>query len=272
MGYINDGEILPEGILQSYLDSGLEPSSVFADFITKARNSRFSPDVNGYTLIYMIPPNLGGTNDILGYRNSTGGNLLDISRQFPFLAVDFTPPETTVKSVEETSGASVSIPYTTGSSSGGQLSINYIEDSDLNVTNYHNIWVEYMKEVVYGDRQPHDSYIESGELDYATSAYVLKFKPDMKTLVYVGKVTGLFPLNIPSKEIIGNRQTNELSMVGCNYTCAMYSAYISGGVNSWVLKNMKVDLNDHFGLQLPTDGQTASKVSSLSEVLNKNFG
>jgi hypothetical protein len=249
---------------------------VFNDFIKRFRNSNFNPDVNGYTLIYMIPPNLGGPCETLGYTKGSGGNLGDISRQFPFLAVDFTPPETTVKSVEETSGASVTIPYSTGASSGGQLSINFIEDSDLSVTNYHNMWVEYIKEVVYGDRSPHKDYIDgehSGELDYATSAYVLKFKPDMKTLVYVGKATGIFPLNIPSKEVIGNRQSNELSMVGCNYTCSMYSAYIVGGINSWVLDNVQIDLCDHFGLKLPKDSlATAKKVFGLQEIINKNFG
>jgi|GEM_PF-2862423 hypothetical protein len=261
MAYLDEATRITEMFSQVFDNtSDIYDNTPFGDFVLKSRDTTFSPDINGYTLIYMIPPNLSGA----------GGEsaLINISQQFPFLALDFTPPETTVKTTEETSGSSISIPYSTGTSSGGQLSINYIEDSNLNVVNYHNTWVEYIKDVVYGEISPDKDYIESGELDYATSAYVIKFKPDMKTLTYIGKATGIFPMNVPSKEVIGNRQSNELSMVSCNYSCAMYTAYITGGINSWVLENLVTDLNEFFELELPLD-EGGSGTIMLDEVLMK---
>jgi hypothetical protein len=249
MAYLDEGLGIDQAVIEYFASGELYETAPFGDFIKRSRNSNFSPDINGYTLIYMIPPNLSGVGGVK--------TLQKIAQQFPFLALDFTPPETIVKTTEETSGASISIPYSTGTFSGGQLSINYIEDSNLNVVNYHNTWVEYIKDVVYGEISPNSEYIDgemAGALDYATSAYVIKFKPDMKTITYVGKATGIFPLNVPSKEVIGNRQSNELSMVGCNYNCAMYTAYVAGGINSWVLEQFYTDLIDYFELGLPLEG------------------
>ncbi len=261
MGYIDESIILDD-TFNEYFSSVFESEgfNAFANFLELSRNQNFSPDINGYTLIYMVPPNLSGA----------GGTetLTNMARQFPFLAIDFTPPETTVKSTEETSGASIGIPYSTGTSSGGQLSINYIEDSNLNVVNYHNTWVTYMGDVIYGRLSPSEHYIDTGELDYATSAYVVKFKPDMKTLTYVGKATGLFPTNVPSKEIIGNRQSNELSMVGCNYVCAMYTAYVAGGIKGWVLEHLESDLAAYFQTNVPQGGGSPTNMS-LTDVLSE---
>jgi len=214
---------------------------IFADFNRKFKEQNFQPDITGYVLIYLIPPNLSGGIGLLDFSNS------------PFLALDFTPPDYTLKTSEESGG----IQYGTGSSTGGQLSINFIEDSYLNVTLSHNIWVNYIVDVVKGEVSPDTKFISNNdnfaELDYATSAYIVKFTPCMTKVTYVGKATGIFPINLPVKEILGNRQTNELGMVGMNYVCAMYSSY-TPGANDWVLDNFNSDLYVWFGLETPEVG------------------
>jgi hypothetical protein len=213
-------------------------SDAFEQFTSQFKDTSFRPDITGYVLIYLVPPVFMGNSTI-------GGDYC------PLLAIDFSPPETTVKSSDETSNAAISIPYSTGTSSGGQLSINYMEDHKLSVVKYHNEWVRHISDVVYGEKEPSAGYASSGKLDYATSAYIVKFKPDMCTMVYVGKATGIFPINIPAKEVIGTRQANELTMVGCNYSCAMYTAYVAGGVNSWVYSNFKSDLQTFYKVDMP---------------------
>ena len=190
---------------------------LFGQFYQLTRNPNFQPDVTGYTLIYIVPP-------------VAPGGLAGTASVFPLLAMEFSPPETTVKATEETSGSSIRIPYATGKMSGGQLSINFIEDDELSVTKFHTDWVNYISDVVYGHRNP--SNPTSGELDYATAAYVVKFRPNMRDITYIGQAKGVFPINIPSKELLGSRQTNDLAMIGMNYMCADYNNHLG---NSWVI-------------------------------------
>ena len=254
MSYLDDKSVVEPfvGFIKQNFDDN---EYMFADFVRRSRNPRFNPDVTGYNLIYLIAPDL--SSPIVKDDNTF---MQQIAQQSSFLAIEFGPPETTVKATEESSGASIRIPYATGKSSGGQLSINFIEDGDLNITKFHTIWVNYISDVIYGDLSPDPKYFtpnnpEFGALDYATSAYVVKFKPDMKTITYIGKATGIFPINMPSKEIIGSRQSNELTMVGMNYMCADYNSVIMGdntngnmGRNGWVYDEFETDMEAYFGV------------------------
>ena len=47
-------------------------------------------------------------------------------------------------------------------------------------------------------------------------------------IVYVGKATGIFPLNVPDKEIIGRRDSPELVTLTYNYPCAAYKQWSAG--------------------------------------------
>lgn len=213
---------LGEGGFGSSPSPGVGPvHPLYSQFYNLSRKPTFQPDVTGYTLIYIVPPQapegLGGTADV-----------------FPFLALEFNPPETSVKSTEETSGSSIRIPYATGRQSGGQLSINFLEDDELSVTKFHTDWVNYISDVIYGNKSPKDP--KSIELDYATCAYVVKFRPNMRDVIYVGQAKGVFPINIPSKELLGSRQTNALAMIGMNYMCADYNNHLG---NSWIIDDFE---------------------------------
>lgn len=190
--------------------------SIFYGRGNSATETFGTPDVSGYTLIYLIPPTLSGISfDLLPSSIITARNSI-------FQATEFSPPELSINVDSVSSGANIKIPFAVGKTSGGQMSISFIENHHLDIYSFHNNWVNYIEQVILGYIDPAEQYIDSGELDYATSAFVMRFKPDMKSIVYLGKAIGIFPINLPNKEIIGSRQTPQLTTFSINYMCTDY--------------------------------------------------
>jgi hypothetical protein len=210
-------------------------------------DSGFHPDINGYTLIFVEPPDLSGyfaKNKNLktwmiggGEGEGEGG----VFNKTPLLALDFTPPEIQVTTDSMESGASVALPYATGVTRHGQLSINYIDNENLDIYNVHENWVNYMEQVVYGTVEPAKEYILSGQIDYMASAYVVRFSPDMKQGVHIGKAVGIFPINQPTKEILGTRGSHELTMIPINYNCVAYitASNQNNPYTNWLVEDFK---------------------------------
>jgi hypothetical protein len=228
-------------LLKSYLDD----SPSIQHFYKLLYDSGFHPDINGYTLIYLLPP------DLSGYFKKSPLTRIETDRAIlstPLLALDFSPPEIQVTSSNIESGASVILPYATGVNRHGQLSINFIDNSKLEIYKMHETWVNYMEEVIYGSTSPDDKYITTGMIDYATSAYVVKFKPNItdnkSSILHVGKAVGIFPANQPTKEIIGVRGTHEITMVPMNYTCSAYVTATMGQSNytGWVIDELLTNI------------------------------
>jgi hypothetical protein len=210
-----------------------------------------SADVSGYTLIYLIPPQLSGLFfDILPTSIVTGRNTI-------FAATEFSPPECTLNIDQVASSSNVRIPYAVGKTSGGQMSISYVENMRLDNYAFHNNWVNYIEQVMLGYLDPSDDVINSGELDYATSAFVMRYKPDMKSMVYLGKAIGIFPINLPNKEIIGSRQNPTLTTFSINYACTDYReiSLIGDGMmtpssfaaNGWIISDFVESVKLMFG-------------------------
>jgi len=208
---------------------------------TSEGGRQFSPDINGYTVTFIEPPDLSGYN--LG---GTVDAVKQISKMFPFLCIDFTPPPTQVIA-SEIPARSGSIQFGTEVQSSGQMQITCMDDSELGLAGFIKTWVSYIEDVTRGVVDPHIDYVTPGNakfgaLDYATSAYVIRFKPtfDMNwgDIVYIGKAVGIFPLNIPDKEIIGRRDSNEITMLPISFSCTFYRQAIYGSlkeVNSWII-------------------------------------
>ena len=199
----------------------------------------FHPSISGYTLIFMKPPHLSG------YSDYTSGELLsDVLKMVCFVGVDFSPPPIQV-TASELPSRSGSLPYATEVSSTGQLSISYLDDQYEHCFGFHKVWTSYIEDITRGARTsdgtaiaPSPEYYTPGSpsfgaIDYMTSAFVIKFKPTEGTympgdIVYVGKATGIFPLNVPDKEIIGRRDSPELVTLTYNYPCAAYKQWSAG--------------------------------------------
>jgi hypothetical protein len=219
----------------------------------------FSPDINGYTLIFMVPPDLSGYR----VRNASNYNQIDtnsyvgrVSNLIAFAAVDFAPPQTQVNT-EQISSRNGAIPYATEVTETDQCSITYVDNSNLEVYQFHHLWVEYMREVMEGVIEPDSQYydpnnVRCGQIDYAASLYIIKYRPDMKTITFVSKCIGVFPQGLPSKELIGTRTSNELTTLPFTYFCTAYreATFLdrnnSGGTH-WILSELNTNILTRFG-------------------------
>lgn len=213
------------------------------------------PDINGYTLMFMLPAHLSG----YGYTESYGGDFGDCCKFICFCGMDFTPPAAQVQT-DEVSARSGSLHYATGYEASGQLSISFIDNQNSIIFSYHKVWINYIEDILRGidsrtgkELKPAAAYLTEdnekfGEIDYATSAFVIRFKPSARLgyseINYIGKATGVFPLNIPDKEEIGRRDSNELIMLPMTYTCTLYRSFSphaapNGDQHEYIYKEFK---------------------------------
>jgi hypothetical protein len=250
---------------------GKEDDEKLIRFFNEMLKHNYNPDINGYTFLFMVPPDLSGLRIKQDYPNSVfrahnsfqGINegtldlfLRNICKFVTFAAVDFSPPQEQVNT-EKISTRSGAIPYATEFTTSEQLSVTYIDNTDLSIYNFHQIWMHYIWDILEGKIKPAPEYLdvnthldESGWkggyyqcIDYAASIYVVKYRPDMKTITYIGKCIGVFPQSLPSKELIGTRTSNELTTIPFSYFCAAYRSEVTTqidqnnpGDNYWILK------------------------------------
>lgn len=253
---------LIENITLSYfIDLYLADNPVLKYFYNQLYTD-FNPDVTGYTLVFMIPPDLSGFNeserikDVSTWWNSITKMLTltsaapktfkEYSKMIPFLANDFTPPETQVQAaqVQTRSGAST---YATDIITTENITISYLESNPINTYKFHLMWIEYIKEILKGTIKPKSEYLtpddssttKYGAIDYLASVYIVKYMQDMKTITYISKCTGIYPTRLPSKELLGTRNTNEITMLNFEYACTMFHEYVHGlACNEWIYKEL----------------------------------
>jgi hypothetical protein len=89
----------------------------------------------------------------------------------------------------------------------GQLSIDYLEDDNLNIIKLHRLWMDYIEKAFFGDCLnsnriyelvwPNSNIVPPYQLDYASSLYHFAVKPDGETLYYWAKYTGIIPSSLP---------------------------------------------------------------------------
>jgi hypothetical protein len=89
--------------------------------------------------------------------------------------------------------------------SGGEFTISYRENTHLDVLNLHNIWVEYIQGIKLGYMLPSDNAVNKAYLDYMSSLYYIALKPDMRSITYWAKYTGIAPVGIPHSAFSGKR-------------------------------------------------------------------
>jgi len=223
--------------LTAYLDSVFNsPETEVVKFFYQQLYRDFSPDINGYTLVFFVPP------DLSGYKNLAGSPLYDqedpasymstVGKIMTFAAVDFTPPQSQIRT-ENVSTRSGSVPIASEVSESETISITFVDNGYLDIYMFHHLWVEYIREILEGTIEPGADYyteeIENdfapisgnyGAIDYAASCYIVKYRPDMKTVTYVSKCVGIFPQSLPNKELIGTRSSNEIVTLPFTYSCS----------------------------------------------------
>jgi hypothetical protein len=195
-------------------------------------NQYFMPDINGYVLIYLNPPHLSGYNLDVDIDKFFG----NVGKMSVFLATDIAPPARQI-TVAEVAGSFGAIPYGTKESSTGQLNITYIDNANLEIFSAHKLWIDYIRDVTLGEIAPDPGYMGEGGssagqelkedwlyIDYMASAFVVKFRPSViseplvNNIVFVAKITGIFPITEPTKEVIGRRDSNEITILPFTYS------------------------------------------------------
>ena len=208
-------------------------------YIYRQLFSDYVPDISGYTLLFMVPPDLSGYRKESynigvaaksnNYKQSVNesGFIGWTSKMVPFLATQFTPPQIQMNSSTLTS-TSGSQQYASELQVTDNMSVSYMETNDLDVYSFHRTWVNYIYEILEGNIEPGkddttgEYNIDSRTIDYAAAFYFVKFRPDLETITYIGKAIGCFPRELPSSEILGNRGTNELTTLSFNYVVSDY--------------------------------------------------
>jgi hypothetical protein len=252
----------------------------------------FAPDINGYTMVFFVPP------DLSGYATKYGQTLYDqtkdsymgiVGKIMTFAAVDFTPPQSQVRT-ENISTRSGSIPIASEVAESETCSITFVDNSNLDIYMFHHIWIEYIREILEGTIAPNSKYFYSvednvvasseeanfyngddyGAIDYAASFYIVKYRPDMKTVTFVSKCVGVFPQSLPNKELIGARSSNEIVTLPFTYSCSGYreALYHEESSDSWIFG----ELNDIIRRFSSQSGSNPLFGGFLGGVLNNIIG
>jgi hypothetical protein len=191
----------------------------------------YSPDLTGYVLIFFIPP------PFTMLPSGRMWKILSSIRKFAtFAAVDFTPPQNSITSTTVSPRVG-GLPFAMEAGPTQQCTVTFLDNNELSIYSFHLGWYEYIRGLLEGlipKAQPGEFFEmfpnlfpdENGEiedgLDYAGSFFVVKYDPSMSLIKYVGKATGVFPQNMPSKELIGQRTSNEIVTLPFTYYCSFY--------------------------------------------------
>jgi hypothetical protein len=260
--------------------------------------SDFSPDINGYTLLFFIPP------DLSGYRIQAGNNLYSqedpssymktVGKIMTFAAIDFTPPQSQIRT-ETVTTRSGGIPIASEISESDTLNITFLDNNHLDIYMFHHIWLEYIREILEGTIEPDPRYYTEpassyefseyfanvgsghfvtsdeyyGAIDYAASCYIVKYRPDMQTVTFVAKCVGLFPQSLPNKELIGSRESNQIVILPFTYSCSGYreGLYTERSNGMWIFDELDTLLT-----QFITDQETPLFGGFLGNILNNALG
>ncbi len=183
----------------------------------------FNPDINGYSLCFMVPPPFVALKESGKFDQSYINSFRKLTL---FSSIDFNPPNRNIQS-EKFSARSGGIPYATEMDISPQCSISFVDNYNLDIFNFHCIWVEFIHDLLLGYIKAPMEYLDPespkyGGLDYAGAMFVIKYEPSMQKVKYLGKATGIYPQMLPNKEIIGIRSTNEIPIIPLTYSCAWY--------------------------------------------------
>lgn len=93
------------------------------------------------------------------------------------------------------------------SKAAGEISINYIDDRNLDIYKMHKVWVDYISKVYRGEFSPKIKYKHNKTLDYAVAVYYFLLAQDGETILFWSKFTGVFPTNTSSSTFSWDKDT-----------------------------------------------------------------
>lgn len=217
-------------------------SDFFKGFYQFFYDNGYDYDINGFSLIFFMPPHLSGfgwpSPDVL---INPGGGANGLSYlDFMTFALEVTPADVTVEKGTLGIIASDTFDYPINVHAGTEVSLTYLDSSDLKLYAFHSIWVRYIHAVISGRVEPTsesggrqystENIDEDDIIDYVGSLYILKFDSDMLKPRMIAKALGIFPNAVPFKEQIGSKGQHQVTISNVSYTCSyFYEEPISEG-------------------------------------------
>lgn len=249
----------PTTIIMNYINHYSESGPL--KYIYKKLFSELSPDVSGYTLLFMVPPVLSGFKDTLGNSNYNqfGSSFFgQFAKITPLLATTYTPPSIQLNT-SALSGSSGTQHFASELNITDNMTVTYVDTINLDVYAMHVTWLDYIYQILEGTLKPSQDIIDKRIIDYAASFYFVKWQPDMETLQYIGKATGCFPKELPSGDVIGNRSANEFTNVTFNYTVSDYREATINQSSNWLFSELKNIILSQYE---STNGSSSSSISA----------
>ena len=144
-----------------------------------------------------------------------------IAKQFGQLATDIDIPQLNIE-YESVSGKSRHLSYASKLHFAGDFSINFIENYTNHVIRYHESWFKYIDALKKGyvnlpinSADNDKSYFI--DIPYFNAVWVVIFAPFTTNIRGLIKIMGVAPINLPIKQIIGDRSKSALTTINQNY-------------------------------------------------------
>ena len=197
--------------------------------------SDIAPHVNGYYYIQMVHGtwvNTVAREDGVAkfdaeYNESNDMSSFDkehfdrVASKFGQLATDIDIPQLNIE-YESLSGKARNLSYASRIHYAGDFSINFIENYTNDIFRYHESWFKYIDALKKG-------YVNLGVADkntdtesfidvpYFNAVWVVIFAPMSTHIRGLIKIMGVSPINLPFKQIIGDRSKSALTTINQNY-------------------------------------------------------
>lgn len=197
-----------------------------------------TPHVNGYYYIHMVS---GPWVDTLSEKKDEDTKLIDnytynnsdlsnfvkgfkrINRQFGQLATDIDIPQLNIE-YESVSGKNRNLNYASKVHFAGDFSINFLENFNNDVFRYHESWFKYIDALKKGFikmpiKKKDDNFNGQDfiEVPYFNAVWVAVYAPFTTNIRLLIKIMGVAPINLPFKQIIGDRGKNQLTTINQSY-------------------------------------------------------
>jgi len=207
--------------------------------------SDLAPHINGYYYIQMIHGTWADTvSQRTGKVTATQQNGVDsfakdynkandmssfglehfnrVSNEFGQLATDIDIPQLNIE-YESVSGKARNLSYASRLHYAGDFSINFIENYTNDIFRYHESWFKYIDALKKGyvtlmpnsdDNRDTDYFID---IPYFNAVWVVIFAPLSTNIRGLIKIMGVSPINLPFKQIIGDRSKSTMTTINQSY-------------------------------------------------------
>lgn len=144
-----------------------------------------------------------------------------LSQQFGQLATDIDIPQLNIE-YESISGKARNLNYASRLHFAGDFSINYIENYTNHVIRYHESWFKYIDALKKGYVNLPISNTDNDknyfiDVPYFNAVWVVIFAPFTTNIRGLVKIMGVSPINLPIKQIIGDRSKSALTTINQSY-------------------------------------------------------